>query len=543
MTTIRQLEAHGIPVTSVGKPLRTTTVVYDVDQLRSLLDLGLDQPGRQAHYEALFAGTQAAAQASGAAAATDDGGASLAHKIAAHVVGNTELTEQDRAEIAPVFPMKASVATAAGPLTVNTKYELSTSDGSMQIATFTDVTLEQNGYFVCESTPLIFTCNTLTRTGTSGSGAADFNILGKVGSTPTTPAAPAGATQAATGSNGECSSAGVAGNGGGAGNAGAQGTPGTAGAAGGAGTPSMQATITIQDTLTASQLTVYSQSGPGGQGGSGGQGGPGQQGGNGGNGATCDCTGNGGGPGGDGGNGGSGGAAGNGGNGANAAGNIVIRVPTQADVAKVITTTAPAPPGNPGTPGPGGAPGGGGSGGSAGKNNSGGGSGGTGSYGASGAQGQPGSVSGTPAQITVMPVLESGTLGLWVGAGPPPAPRACTRWRWRLTHSKPDGSPAPRRTISGSGWEKSITVVGSVPQSPESITASTTWSSSSAICHPSVIGSSWPGSSSVLETSGSPSSASSAWVTTWRGIRTPTVFFPGCCSRRGTSLVAGRMKV
>ena len=37
-------------------------------------------------------------------------------------------------------------------------------------------------------------------------------------------------------------------------------------------------------------------------------------------------------------------------------------------------------------------------------------------------------------------------------------------------HSKPDVSPAPRRTISGSGWEKSITVVGSVPQSPESIT-------------------------------------------------------------------------
>ncbi len=40
-------------------------------------------------------------------------------------------------------------------------------------------------------------------------------------------------------------------------------------------------------------------------------------------------------------------------------------------------------------------------------------------------------------------------------------------------HSKPEVSPAPRRTISGSGSEKSITVVGSVPQSPESITAST----------------------------------------------------------------------
>ena len=42
-----------------------------------------------------------------------------------------------------------------------------------------------------------------------------------------------------------------------------------------------------------------------------------------------------------------------------------------------------------------------------------------------------------------------------------------------VAYSKPDVSPAPRRTISGSGPEKSITVVGSVPHSPESITAST----------------------------------------------------------------------
>jgi len=88
-----------------------------------------------------------------------------------------------------------------------------------------------------------------------------------------------------------------------------------------------------------------------------------------------------------------------------------------------------------------------------------------------------------------------------------------------------------------------ITVVGSVPQSPESITASTACSSCSAISQPWVMGSSWPGSSKVLETSGSPSSASSAWDTTCRGIRTPTVFFLGCCRIRGASLVAGRMKV
>jgi hypothetical protein len=47
----------------------------------------------------------------------------------------------------------------------------------------------------------------------------------------------------------------------------------------------------------------------------------------------------------------------------------------------------------------------------------------------------------------------------------------------QVAHSNPATSPAPRRTISGSGIEKSITVVGSVPQSPQSITASTACSS------------------------------------------------------------------
>jgi len=74
------------------------------------------------------------------------------------------------------------------------------------------------------------------------------------------------------------------------------------------------------------------------------------------------------------------------------------------------------------------------------------------------------------------------------GAAPGGRERRQARRPWG--YSKPDVSPAPRRTISGSGWEKSITVVGSVPQSPESITASTTWSSCSAISHPWVMGSS-----------------------------------------------------
>ena len=74
---------------------------------------------------------------------------------------------------------------------------------------FSDVTMEQGGYFVCESTPLIFTCNTLTRTGNSGTGAADFNILGRAGAPrppPRRPAPPPGRRRV----GGECSSACIA---------------------------------------------------------------------------------------------------------------------------------------------------------------------------------------------------------------------------------------------------------------------------------------------------------------------------------------------
>ena len=62
-----------------------------------------------------------------------------------------------------------------------------------------------------------------------------------------------------------------------------------------------------------------------------------------------------------------------------------------------------------------------------------------------------------------------------------------------------------------------------MPQSPESSTVPTTWSSSSLIDQPSVMGSTWPGSSSVLDSSGAPSSRSSARGTGWSGMRTPTV--------------------
>jgi hypothetical protein len=396
MTTISNLEAHGIPVTGDSKLVKTTTVVQNVDQLRSLLDHGLDEAGREAHYQALFGGVS-----------TPDGtGASTAQRLAAHVIGNTDLSDEDKAQVAGAFPMTVNVVASpetAGALTVSSEYSLGSTSGPT-IVTFTDVILDQGGYFVCRGTILSFTCNTLTRNGNTGNaGIADFNILGITPATPPTPPTPAPPGQAAAGANGDCSSAGIAGRSASNGNPGGPGTQGTAGTTGGAGVASQAATIKIQTTLH-NPISIYSQSGNGGSGGSGGQGGVGQQGGNGGNGATCDCTGNGAGNGGDGGSGGTGGAAGNGGNATSAQGNIVVYFPSRSGVGSVTFTPATANPGNPGQPGPGGPGGAGGGKGSGGKNNGDGSAGGTGAPGGTGAQGQAGSQTGQPAQISVIPL-------------------------------------------------------------------------------------------------------------------------------------------
>lgn len=397
MTTISNLEAHGIPLNAGGKLVKTTTVVQNVEQLRSLLDHGFDETGREAHYQALFGGISAPGET----------GASTAQRLAAHVIGNADLSEEDQAQVAGAFPMTVNVVASpesAGPLTVSSAYPLSSSGGPT-IVSFTDVILEQGGYFVCRGTILSFTCNTLTRNGNTGNSAlADFNILGMTPPTPAPKQAPTPVGQAGAGANGDCPSAGIAGSSGADGTPGQSGTAGYAGTPGGAGIPSQAATIKIMTALN-NPISIYSQSGNGGTGGDGSTGGTGQQGGNGGNGAQCDCTGSGAGNGGDGGAGGMGGTAGDGGPSTDAQGNIAVYVPTQADVQKVSFTPEQATPGNPGNPGYGGAGGAGGNGGSGGKNNGNGNPGGPGTLGAQGEYGQPGSGRhGAAAQITVSPL-------------------------------------------------------------------------------------------------------------------------------------------
>jgi len=367
--------------------LTTSTVTLDnLDELKELLSHGQDDDARQTHADALLPETS---------------GDNPVAAIAAYVVGNAPLDDAVQQAAQAVFPMQLQVTEAPGPITVTGKKDLSTTDGTPSIVKFTDVTLADGGYFYCESTTLFFTCNTLTRQGSS-SGSGDFVIVGSVGSTPAKPSTPGPAGQAQSGAPGQCSSVGIAGDGGGNGANGAKGANGTDGGTGHNGTASQAATIVISQALTADQLLVYTMSGSGGKGGDGGDGAKGQQGGNGGNGVSCDCTGNGGGTGGAGGPGGDGGRAGDGGNGVDAASNIVVKVPTNADIKKVQGISVSSPYGQPGSFGNHANGGDGGGASSGGKNNSGGSAGGGGGTGKIGASGNPGTVQGKPATVTAI---------------------------------------------------------------------------------------------------------------------------------------------
>ncbi|WP_442582282.1 hypothetical protein ACSBOB_10190 [Mesorhizobium sp. ASY16-5R] len=369
--------------------------VKDIDQLRHVLDLGHSAEGRAAHFSSLF----------GEVAVEGD---PLIQRVQEYVLGNGTLTDADRAATATAFPLKIYVSTdPAGPLTIDAPYDLSTSDGSTRVAIFTDVTMNQGGYFICSATPLQFTCSTLTRVG-SGGAAGDFNILGKTGADIPAPGGQAAPGQAQNGASGQCSSAGIAGSGGGNGSTGAAGATGAQGGRGNDGIPSQMATITITGTVTTpqgQQILIASRSGTGGNGQPGGPGQPGGQGGNGGNGVSCGCTGNGGGTGGPGGPGGNGGAGGPGGNGVNASANVVVSA-LSTEIPKILQggVTADVPFGNGGAGGPPAAGGTGGGGSSGGKNNNGGSGGGAGGTGATGAPGGPGTTRGTAAKVIVQPL-------------------------------------------------------------------------------------------------------------------------------------------
>ena len=452
MSVSQVLSSLGVPEGAVGDgTVHTRINLHNETQLKELLDIGLSPEQRARHADALLDGITAPA---------DQPGVPLLHRLIRHVVGNDELSAEDRAQLAQALPITAHVTTQALPITahvttqpptagsggkvpsgpaqnlvggpppksgpggpppksaamqVNSVWDVSTPDGSIRVIDLPNgIELLDGGCIVARSTPLHFSCSSLTRIGAPPAGySGDFNILGSTGAPVATPPTPPAPGQAPGGAPGQCSSAGIAGEGGGPGAAGQQGLPGTAGLPGKDGIPSALATISIKESLaldraTKKLLVVATQSGSGAQGGNGGQGGPGQQGGNGGNGATCDCTGNGGGAAGPGGQGGTGARAGDGGNGVDAGGNITVFVPptgTKVVPAGGVTSLvqpvpSPAPPGGPGNPGLGGTGAAPGQPGSAGKNNAAGMTAGSGPAGAPGGPGNPGTHTGAAAKVT-----------------------------------------------------------------------------------------------------------------------------------------------
>ena len=167
MTTISNLEAHGIPVTAGGQVVKTTTVVQNVDQLRSLLDHGLDEAGREAHYQALFGGISPPPLQS-----RRNGAAPAPRGARDRERGPVRRGQGTSRRRLPDDRERHRLA-GGGPADGQLRYYLSSASGPT-IVTFTDVILEQGGYFVCDGTLLSFTCNTLTRNGNSGTPARRF---------------------------------------------------------------------------------------------------------------------------------------------------------------------------------------------------------------------------------------------------------------------------------------------------------------------------------------------------------------------------------
>ena len=259
------LGSLGVPEgTASDGTVDTSINLHNVTQLKDLVDLGLSPEQRAQHAAALLDGITAPA---------GQPGVSLLHRLIGHVVGNDELSQQDHAQLAAALPITAHVTTqvtpggtaqttpdgtdqtaaagtaptAAGgtaqtatggtasppagpPMQVSAVWDVSTPDGSLRVIDLPNgIELLDGGCIVARSTPLHFTCSSLTRAGAPPAGySGDFNILGTTGAPVATPAQPPGRAQAPSGAPGTCVSASVAGEGGGNGAPGQQGTAGAA---------------------------------------------------------------------------------------------------------------------------------------------------------------------------------------------------------------------------------------------------------------------------------------------------------------------------
>lgn len=385
-----RLHALGIDPSEVDAgPVRKKIEIKDIQQLRAFVDVQGDEATRRAHFDALFKGSPN----------YEDAQMRMAEEyvfgLSTNLKGLEQITE-------PAFPITV-FAEAAGPLVVDGELDLSTDNGELKRAVYTDVTFKPGGYIVAKATPLDFICDTMTLEGEPPTGMGHFNILGRDGAEQAPFKKPEPPSKAPKGTLASCATDSV----GGLGGKPTDGTPGTNGATGNNGIPSQLASITVTKSLTATgavTLLVATRSGAGGNGQDGQDGGDAGTGGDGGNGVQCGCSGLDGGPGRNGGTGGKGGRAGDGGNGVDAAANITLKAPP-GDFDKVNQTAivSSAPPGKAGKRGAAGGRGAGGEGGTKGKNHSDGAPGGFGANGAIGDPGTDGTHYGKPAQFNPQP--------------------------------------------------------------------------------------------------------------------------------------------
>ena len=291
MTSFDKLRQLGVSFGANGdEAVDTTVMVESIDQLKWLLDIGLDDKGRAEHFAVLFAAT-----GGGGEGFADE----LVRNIAAYAVGDEALSDDAREAIAPAFPL-----TIGGDRRSATDHR-GREEGSQPHRRHAEPRAlhrrdDEAGWLLLlrghQSDLHLRHVHPGRLDRRDGS---DFQIVGLTAARPRrSRTTPGQAGRAGSGGPGECSSgrdrrATAVGDG----TTGDRGTKGTDGTDGDNGTGSQAATIWIKKALTAPQLVFYTQSGPGAKGGDGGDGGLGQPGGNGGNGVSCGCTGNAGGSG------------------------------------------------------------------------------------------------------------------------------------------------------------------------------------------------------------------------------------------------------
>ena len=249
MSVSQVLGSLGVPEgTASDGTVDTSINLHNVTQLKDLVDLGLSPEQRAQHAGALLERHYGACRPAGRLAAApadrarcrerraEPGGPRAArrgapdHRSRDHP-GDARRDRPDGDRRTDQTATSGTAQPPAGPpMQVSTVWDVSTPDGSLRVIDLPNgIELLDGGCIVARSTPLHFTCSSLTRTGAPPAGySGDFNILGTTGAPVATPAQPPGRPQAPSGAPGTCVSASVAGEGGGNGAPGQQGTAGAA---------------------------------------------------------------------------------------------------------------------------------------------------------------------------------------------------------------------------------------------------------------------------------------------------------------------------